>query len=388
MESPPGGPPDTTPPKIVEVQPESGTVMLRLAGSAVIRFDEVIDEMGGAGGSGAPTGLAALVLLSPVAGVVGVEWHRTAIHVKPKEGWKPGRIYRLEILPGILDLRRNRLNEGRTIVYSTGPAIPAGAVSGAALLWTEQRALGRALILAAPLPDTVPYVAVADSTGAFVLEGIPTGDYLVYAVQDQNNNRRRDPREAFDSARVRVDPAADLLLWAFGHDTAGPRVRFADPVDSVTFRVTLSQHLDPGQPLDRSQVRVFALPDSTPVRVAAVLSPQAYDSLRERERPPADSAGGAPALDARGRPPRAGLPPAEAQDTTAAGAAATRARGLLAGRPVPIDRFVVRTADPLRAGARYLVRVHGIQSLSGVAGGGQQVLATPEPARADTARAR
>ena len=388
MESPPGGPPDTAAPKIVAVQPESGSVTLRLGGDAVIRFDEVIDEMGGAGGSAAPTGLAALVLLSPVTGVVGVEWHRTAIHVKPKEGWKPGRVYRLEVLPGILDLRRNRLSEGRTMIFSTGPAIPTGAVTGTALLWTEQRPLGRALILAAPLPDTVPYIALADSTGAFRLGGIPTGDYVVYAVQDQNNNRQRDPRESFDSARVRVDSTADLMLWTFAHDTAPPRVRSADPVDSVTFRVTFSQHLDPGRRVNQSHVLVFALPDTTPVRVTAVLMPQAYDSLRARERPAADSAGRDRAPAEAVRPPRAGPPAPTPPDTTAAAAARARASRLLAGRPVPVDRLIIRTADPLRAGARYLVRVRGISSLSGVTGGGQQVLAIPETARADTARAR
>jgi hypothetical protein len=54
---------------------------------------------------------------------------------------------------------------------------------------------------------------------------------------------------------------------------------------------------------------------------------------------------------------------------------------------VPVDRLVVRMAAPLRPGSRYLVRASGLRSLSGVTGGGQQVLAIPAAARADTARA-
>ena len=48
-----------------------------------------------------------------------------------------------------------------------------------------------------PAPDTVGYVTVADSGGGFHLAGIPPGNYVVYAIADQNGNRRRDrPGEA------------------------------------------------------------------------------------------------------------------------------------------------------------------------------------------------
>ena len=104
---PPGGPPDTSPPQVLAVQPESGAVVPDWKGDAVIQFDDVIDEMAtGGGGGGAITGLARQIVLSPVAGEVKVSWHRSSIHVKPAEGWKPGRVYHLQLLPGIVDLRR------------------------------------------------------------------------------------------------------------------------------------------------------------------------------------------------------------------------------------------------------------------------------------------
>ncbi len=133
---PPGGPPRTTPPQIVRVVPESGAVVPDWHGDAVIVFDEVIDEMPASPGPpGAITGLARQVILSPAAGEVKVSWHRTAIRVRPAEGWRPQRVYRLELLPGITDLRRNVLKRGTTVVFSTGPAIPATALTGTAVLW-------------------------------------------------------------------------------------------------------------------------------------------------------------------------------------------------------------------------------------------------------------
>src|SRR3989442_7410881 len=102
--TPRGGPPDSTPPHIVAVRPESRAMVPNRKGEAVIQFDEVIEEMGGGGGGGAGgSGLEKLVMLSPVAGPVRVGWHRTNISVKPREGWKR-RVYRLEVLPGIHDL--------------------------------------------------------------------------------------------------------------------------------------------------------------------------------------------------------------------------------------------------------------------------------------------
>ncbi|HEX9705542.1 MAG TPA: Ig-like domain-containing protein [Gemmatimonadales bacterium] len=364
MEPPPGGPPDAAPPAILSIQPDSGAVLAEWHGSAVIRFNEVIDEM--------PRSLERLVLLSPVAGDVEVSWHRSLIRVRPREGWKRGRVYRLELRPGITDLRRNRLDSGRVVIFSTGPAIPRARLLGTVLHWTEQRALGRALVLAAPRPDTVPYLALADSTGDFTLAGIPPGEYVVRAVQDQNTNRRRDPREAYDSALVRVDSTARIVLWAFVHDTAGPRLRSVEPADSVTFRLEFSQHLDPGQRVDTSHIRLYALPDTTPVALRAVMTPMAYDSLRARERAAEDTARRATPDTGKAETPRAA-------DTS-------RARQLLAARPVPVDRLVARTAQPLKPDALYLVRVRGVRNLSGAVDTSQQVLATPKPVARDTTR--
>ena len=117
MGDPPGGPPDVAPPSIVTVRPESGAVAPDWKDDAVIQFDEVIDEMAGSSGGGGIAGIGRQIVLSPVQGDVRVSWGRTRITVKPKEGWKAGRVYHLELLPGIVDLRRNTLKTGRLIIF-------------------------------------------------------------------------------------------------------------------------------------------------------------------------------------------------------------------------------------------------------------------------------
>jgi len=375
--------------------PESGAVVPDFRGKAVIQFDEVIDEApgssggggggGGGGGTGAITGLAQKIVLSPVAGDVKVSWHRSAIHVQPGEGFKPNRVYHLEVLPGIADLRRNVTKTGTTIVFSTGRPVPQAELSGTALLWVEQRTLTQGVIRAAPLPDTVPYVTLTDSAGNFRLREIPPGRYRVWVVQDQNNNRRQDRREPFDTVTVAVDSTASAVLWAFVHDSAGPRIRAVEAVDSVTLRISFSQPLDPARPPDTAAVRVFALPDSTPVGVRALYRPAQFDSLQARARAVADSIKRLRDTTARRDTSRArATPPSAAarrapRDTSTARVDTARVRKLLAQRPVPYDRLVVQTTRLLTPSAKYLVRVRGAISLSGVAGDGVGVIEIPVP---------
>jgi hypothetical protein len=395
---PPGGPPDEKPPIVLGVFPESGAVVPDLHGDAVIQYDGVIEEQPAGAGVGA-SGLAARVLLSPTRGPVKVSWHRSSIHVKPVEGWKPGRIYRLEVLPGITDLRRNVTKENRLIVFSTGPAIPQASLSGVAVQWVEQRALAGGLIRAVPLPDTIPYLAVADSTGSFRLDHVPPGRYTVFAVVDQNANRLRDRREAYDSLVVNLDSTAAVVLWSFVHDTTGPRLRQLDPVDSTTARLTFSQPLDPVLRLDSLRVRVLLLPDSTPVRVRGLITPAAYDSLAARERASADSARAAADTTKRTAPveslPRdtTGKTIRKAPAAVAPAADTSAIRLILQQRPVPQDKLILRIDTTFTPGTRYYVEVRGARNLNGARADSHSTLVVPKPkpvpvTRADSTRAR
>ena len=400
---PPGGPPDTSPPQVLAVQPESGAVVPDWKRDAVIQFDDVIDEMatggGGGGGGGTITGLAKQIVLSPVAGEVKMSWHRSSIHVKPAEGWKPGRVYHLQLLPGIVDLRRNVAKTGRAVIFSTGPAIPTASITGTTLQWVEQRLLVSGAIRAVPAGDTsLAYLTVTDSTGKFRLDAVPPGRYVVYAIQDQNNNRRLDRREAYDSATVTLDTTAAVALWTFVHDTVGPRARAADPVDSITFRLTFSQAIDPSRLPDTTRLAVLALPDSTPLPVAAILTPARYDSLVATERAALDSAHRAADTTHAARPDtgqhadttqRAPAPRAAGGPGGAAARppADTTWKILLRQRPAPSDKIVVRMARPLAPASRFFVRVRGVRNLNGATADGGTVLTTPKPVPRDTTKA-
>jgi len=171
---PPGGPPHTTPPRVLQVVPESGAVLATPPRRAEIDFDEVISEQI----TGSQRDIQNAVILSPVTGKVTVDWRRTRLTIEPKGGFQPGRIYRLELLPVISDLRQNRIKRARSSSSPPGRRSPPRRCAGPWWTGRQPRRAGRARG-AVLLPDSLPYRSLADSSGNFTMTAMPAGEYLV-----------------------------------------------------------------------------------------------------------------------------------------------------------------------------------------------------------------
>ncbi|MGE0555173.1 MAG: Ig-like domain-containing protein [Gemmatimonadales bacterium] len=391
---PPGGPPDSAAPVLIATVPDSTGIYPDFDDDAAFVFDETVSE-GGSPNFGLGTGdLEKLVILSPSTEVPKVGWKRSRIAVKPREGWKPNRVYRIELLPGVMDLRNNRSRTGQIITFTTGAPLPGLVLRGRVVDWTTGRPEAQAVIEAVLSPDgdSLVYKSTTDSTGRFEFGPLPDGEYLVAGVLDQNKNRKRDGRESFDTVRVGVGRDSVGEIWAFRHDTVAARIQTLAVNDSMSIAVQFNQHLSPYQRLPADSVAVLQLPDSTTVPVVAILPKEPYDSLyaaRPPSRPrgdsaaadslPADSAAVAPPDTAAAAPPALPLePPAD-----------TTERGPLKTKPLLFDRLLIRLDQPLQPGKRYRVEVRGVESVSGVRGDATQGLSVPErrPVPTDSTRA-
>ncbi|HEV8176393.1 MAG TPA: Ig-like domain-containing protein, partial [Gemmatimonadales bacterium] len=169
IEPPPGGPPDAEPPRLLATRPDSFVRLTPFKGAAEFQFDEVVSEGGSPNRGEGTGGLERLVILSPSNRVPEVRWRRNRITVRPREGWRPNRIYRVELLPGVSDLRSNQSEQGGVVTFSTGPARPQTTLEGKVLDWSTGRPVPAALVVASLLPDSLPYRGVADSSGSFSL---------------------------------------------------------------------------------------------------------------------------------------------------------------------------------------------------------------------------
>jgi hypothetical protein len=375
----------------MRVEPESGAVLTEMPSEATIVFDEVILERVAA----QPGDIGGAVLLSPTTERVKVGWHRNRISVSPRGGFKPGRIYRLELLPVVSDLRNNRLKTHRVVVFSTGPEIPSGRLEGAVVDWVAGRPGASALIEADLMPDSLPYRALADSTGYFRMDAMPPGRYLVWGIMDSNSDRRLGGREAFDTLSLTLDSTSVADLYAMVHDTAAIRLRALESVDSLTLKLTFSQPLPFGLQVDTAQITVAPDADSTAkVEVVGFLTQVGLDSLIARERRAADSAAARAdtaahaALPAHARPGATPTPARAGQPTPRPASAArppldsTRAQKMLARRPPPSDTRFLRLAQPLTPDAHYLVILEGLESLTGARATARSGIRGPRPREA------
>lgn len=373
MEPPPGGPPDANPPQLIATLPESLAVFEDYDAPVEFIFDEVISEAGGSG-QGRRSGVAQLVILSPISEDPKVSWKRSRITVEPEEGWRPNRVYRAQLLPGVTDLRNNRLDEGAVITFTTGAPLPTTTLTGRVVDWSSSRPAATALVEAMLLPDSLRYRALADSSGRFSFGPLPPGEYLVSGVLDQNRNQRADGREAFDSVRLARGRSQVGDIWAFEHDTTPPRASTVAVNDSLSAALELAQPLDPRLKLAPGSATVSVLPDSTPVRVVSVLPKPVDDSLNAPKPTARDTAAADTTVaDTTARP-----------DTTRR--APARAAELVAGRPPLSNRLVVRVRQPWKPGGRYAVEVRGVRNVSGATGDVRGTLVVPEPAARDTTR--
>jgi hypothetical protein len=362
-------------------RPESLGTYPDFHGDVEFVYDEVISE-GSTPSQGFGTGdLEKLVLLSPTRDIPRVRWHRETIGVRPQEGWKPNRIYRVEVLPGISDLRRNHDSTGIVLTFSTGAPLPTDTLKGTVVDWVGNRLARGAMVELALAPDSLVYRTLTDSSGRFTIGPLPRGDYLVTAFLDQNKNLRLDRREAFDTVRQVAGKPEVPPLWTVPHDTVGPRIQAISPADSVSAVVTFTEPIDPTQPIDSVVAHLFLLPDSTSVSIRSLRSKPAEDSLQAQARAAADSARARQDTTRHDttrvalptpRPPRAGVRRQPAADTAFEHA-------LLRQRPQLFDKLVLHPDSAFTPGAKYVLEVLGIRNIDRVPADSRQGFEIPKP---------
>ena len=378
IEPPPGGPPDEIPPALIATRPDSLSSIASFDGAVEFTFDEVISE-GSQPSMGLGTSdLERLVILSPTDNVPRVRWKRSVISVEPKEGWQPNRVYRIELLPGVTDLQRNRLDSGTVVTFTTGAPLPTATLKGQVVDWAAGHMARPALIEAMLLPDSLRYRVLSDSLGGYAFGPLPRGEYLVYGIIDQNRNLRREFRDHFDSTRVRADSAADVaVLWAFPHDTVGPRLQNVTALDSLAADLTFNQPLDPYQQFDTTQIRVLALPDSTPVPLISIRPRAMDDSVQRAIRQAADTTRRPDttraALDSARQAAEARL-----KQPQGPGGVSEADRATLASRPALFDHLVARIGVPFVPGSQYTIEVRRIRNVNKIAADSRLPLLVPE----------
>ena len=363
---PPGGPEDKEPPKLVRVTPDTNALNFQDK-VVTFQFSETINDRGTG-----PQDVSAYFLVSPSDGAPRVSWHRSRIDVQPRREFRPNTAYTVTLLPGLTDLSNNTMKTGAKVTFSTGPVMPTLNITGIAFDWMGERPAALAWIEAIT-PDSIVYLAQADSGGKFTIGPLVQGTYLVRAIMDANNNHALDRNESFDSLRVSAPIPGPIELLAAARDTLAPGISTVERADSVTLTVTFDRPLDPAQALEASAFRLVAA-DSSEVPIIKVSNPRMVKAEQEEViRVRADSARRADSV--AGKPPRAVTPPPPA----ATGGKAPPPPPPKPSRPAPFTTLTLKVGRTLANNADFRLSAKGLRSLTGLTRTSERRFTTPKP---------
>jgi hypothetical protein len=392
-QAPRGGPPDTIPPILVAVLPESLSVNPGFKDEVRFEFHESLSERN----------IQTAATLFPFEARPRVKKDGREVRVRPRAGWVSNRIYHVQVEPVVQDLFNNSIRQPIRHVFSTGVPIPTNRVQGSVYDRITGREMRGARFDMIHLPDTLRYGTDTDSVGGFALGWLPLGDFFAIGYEDLNGNRKADAFDRADTIPVSLTSTDTLSLefQVFKHDTLGPQVFVATALDSIVFLLEFDGYLDPDEPIGSADIQLVSADDSVPIAVDTVLHAWQYrswDGARiEAARAAADSARAA-ADSARADSLRAVADTLGAVADTAAALPDTLPPDTLAqppAPPVPAEqedveeepeepevlpdrRIYVVTAAVIPPGT-YRVIATGILNLSGLRGTVEGDFEQPEP---------
>jgi len=245
--TPTGGPKDSTPPKVLKVDPEDGTVHFNQK-HIRIWFDEYVTLNN-------PT---ENVLVSPPLSE-GLEFTTKgkSVVVKFKDTLHTNTTYNMVFSNCIKDFHEGNALNYYHYSFSTGDSLDDFMIRGVLL---DSKTLAPAkdfyVLIYRGIEDSLPLTSMPDyvtkslSDGSFELKNIVQGDYKIFALKDINSNFRFDLpneeiaflEETVSAFRALPDTAADSLkaeqpmitLHAFaGEDTVQVLARYENPAAGV-----------------------------------------------------------------------------------------------------------------------------------------------------------
>jgi hypothetical protein len=167
-------------------------------------------------------------------------------------------------------------------------------------------------------------------------------------------------------------------LWIYPHDTVGPRIQNITATDSMSALVTFTGPLDPYQRIDSSAARLLLLPDSTPVPVHSLLPKPVDDSIQQAVRATQDTTRKADSAAAAAARKPVVPPRPTPRGPRAAVIDTATARRILATRPVPFDKLVLRPAEPFAKGGKYVLEIRGVRNINRVPADVHSAFAVPK----------
>lgn len=270
-ESPPGGPEDREPPGIVTVDPPPGSINIPLDSRFTVTFSKPMDR----------SMTERSVFLSPVFwDFPRMEWSGRKLTVNPPEKLMPGRTYVLTVGADCEGYHHNKIGSSHSFAFSTGSEIDSGSITGAVYsverrsrnydVWAYAVADTPGVEFLSEIPD---YATQIDSVGAFEINNVSPGRYLVVTVDDTNDDLFWDPTSESIGLPPFILSISDnelvggLILRPDRRDTSLAYISRARPIDNRKLEVEFSQPVPDELKLEKSSYRIESMESQDTVDV-------------------------------------------------------------------------------------------------------------------------
>lgn len=245
---PGGGEPDTTPPQVLEVYPQNGTINFN-KNFFELTFSEYVDKRS----------VQDAIFISPALHrSLEFDWSGRSLTVYFKDTLKKNTTYTVSIGTDVRDVNNgNKMAEPFTFAFSSGNKIDKGKLTGKVydpnsdgiMIFAHQSG-DNEIDPAQQIPD---YISQVGKNGKFTLLGLADGNYKIFAIRDKLRDgkyQKNDDDYGVQFKRIELsDPnneMNDIDFFMTRDDTISPKianvlmrnrnhllVEFTDKIDST-----------------------------------------------------------------------------------------------------------------------------------------------------------
>ncbi len=247
IQSPSGGPPDTTPPKIIGTYPEPSTLQFR-DNKFAFSFDKYIDRRS----------LQESFFISPSLGELTFEWSGKDVEIFFSDSLRNSTTYVVTIGTDVRDTRNNKMVQAFSLPFSTGNQIDSASISGIVHDDKPDGVMIFAYQLANHDSDTLnpskikpDYLTQTGKDGSFLLPYLAFGTYRVIAVRDAYRNLLYEPQlDQYGIFSTDIDLSPENLhshgiqFRLTEEDTMAPFLSSARAIDGSKILLRFSEPMD------------------------------------------------------------------------------------------------------------------------------------------------
>jgi len=244
IQAPSGGPPDTTPPKIIETKPANKATNFR-NDRVILKFDKYMNK----------NSVIENTYIQPIT-KAEFDWSGKELEIIFKDNLLENTTYTINLGTEYSDFYNNKPQNSFTLIFSTGNQIDTGTINGVVTTAEPHGLYVFAYKITNLNPDTVDfykttpnYRVQVGSSGEFSLQGLADGKYRLILVKDVFKdvliNENQDfYSTAYQDLEIKNSKSQDAL-FRFGKiaDNSPPKLFFVESFTKRKIKLFFSENI-------------------------------------------------------------------------------------------------------------------------------------------------